>query len=304
MGIKDFFNIKAGDKIFADSCTHVTLPDLSGKILAIDGNLILWKSMAAIRNPLKDHAGEITTHINVALSKVLLMAKNNIKQIWIFDNPAISERKRQTVDSRNESRKKYNSIQMKSQYFHDMKTILEYLGIMYITVPMDIEAEQFGAWMTQGYHEYKCDYVLTTDSDTILFKGNMLRQYTKGRGKSKKDFMCTIKYDEFMEENDLSHYELETIAAIMGHDFHEGIRGIGKLTVYKKVKLGYELEDEHIDALEQFRMEPNIYIGQEEIVHNELDMDGLKKYLTDRAFNVHRLEDRLNNYEEIYNEMV
>ena len=300
MGIKDFFNIKVGDETFMNSCNSVELSDLSGKTIAIDGNLILWKSMAAIKNPLKDNEGNITTHINVALSKILLMAKHNINQIWVFDNPAISERKKATVQKRNESRKKYNSIEMKSQYFHDIMTVLRYLGIVYIIVPRDVEAEQFAAWMTRGHHEYLCDYVLTTDPDTILFKGNMLRQYTTGRGRSKKDHLCTIDYEDFMEHNDLSHEELEKIAAILGHDFHDGIRGIGKLTVYQKVKYGYDLPDECINALEQFRMEPDNYIGLEETHKYEINIEELKKYLYNRAFNVDRLEERLNNYEKNY----
>ncbi len=86
MGIRDF------SKVFNPSRT-LTFKDLKGKCLAIDAYYEIYRASLGTKSisTLTDASGRSTVYINVILSLVLSLKKNQIDQIWIFDpcqNPA------------------------------------------------------------------------------------------------------------------------------------------------------------------------------------------------------------------------
>jgi 5'-3' exonuclease len=81
MGVKDF------SKVFKHKRT-ITLKDYKNKTLAIDAMTELYQASLATKSThtLTDADGNPTIHLSIILSRVLEMAKYNIKQIWVFDH--------------------------------------------------------------------------------------------------------------------------------------------------------------------------------------------------------------------------
>lgn len=81
MGVKDF------SKVFKHKRT-ITLKDYKNKTLAIDAMTELYQASLATKSThtLTDAEGNPTIHLSIILSRIIEMAKYNIKQLWVFDH--------------------------------------------------------------------------------------------------------------------------------------------------------------------------------------------------------------------------
>ena len=337
MGIKDFWNIAVPDtsvienviqkindeklnevdarklinslpltKTIKDLGLPTTMKELTGMTLAIDANLISWQCMSAIKldKALTDDGGNITQHLLIALNKILLMNKCSINQIWVFDNPSQNPRKLKTNLKRKEQRNKYSSnrVCMKTENYEEIKQLLSMLGITYITAPPGIEGEQYASYLTEGeiIEDRICQYVLTADPDTLLFCGNILRQYSEGTKGNRKNKLATFEYDKLLSDLYMDHDELCQIAMAMGHDFGDKIPRIGVKTVYKKIKSGalekiYETPEKQ-EEMHQYNIDITDYIDEVEQHESNYDKDGLIDWLTNKGFNHDSLIKKLSTY--------
>lgn len=311
MGIKDFYNIAIpNNKTIKDLGTLITLKNLAGMRIAIDGNLIAYQCMTAISSDkaLTDGDGKITQHLLISLNKIIAMNLMGIHQLWIFDNPIPNPRKAETHKQRKEHREKYsgNRLRLSSEHYDEIKQLLEYLGIPYVIAPSGVEGEQFGAWLTYGelQDERICQYILSADADVLLFEGNVIRQYTEGVKGNKKTKLALFEYNRLISELDMSKDDLCKMAMVMGHDFGAPVRGTAKGTVYKKVKAkqfdSLFNEPEKQEELSQYYMEPSDYIDDAEYHYNEsYRPEELIEWLNSRGFNKNILLKRLSKYKHI-----
>jgi len=81
MGIKNFSKAFRATRV-------VKYKDLKGKTLAIDAMTELYRAALGAKSvsALTDAFGNPTMHINVILSIVIELHKNNVNQIWVFDH--------------------------------------------------------------------------------------------------------------------------------------------------------------------------------------------------------------------------
>ena len=317
MGVtKMFLIIDQNGNTFGSHGTTIKLVDMAGKNVIMDGNLIAYQCLTALRecDALRDSEGRITTHLKILLNKLIKFNKLGIKQLWVFDNLGQNPRKLETNIKRKKTSSQYSRLRLTSEHYEEIKELLRYMGIAYIIAPVGIEAEQFASWMTHPVEDDSSEdafetedthyhYVMSTDSDVLMFGGNMLRQYTT-RSKVNNKWKSTthyalFDYDEFMNKVDLTQKELFEIATVMGHDFYpQGVSGTAVKTVYKKVKSGaVVLTDEQEEALVQFLLDPDEYLNQAEFVQEAFNPDAIKEMLLVRDFKEHLLDKQLDNFD-------
>jgi 5'-3' exonuclease len=258
--------------------------------IIIDANLILYQCMAVLttEKALRDSHGRITSHLKILLSKVLMYDKAGIKQTWVFDNQVRNPRKKQ--------RPKSSGVILEREHFDEIKEMLLYMGIFCLTAPPGIEAEQLGAWLTRGelIENRLYQYILTTDSDVLIFGGNMLRQYTEG--KPAKIKYSIFEYNDLLRDLEITRDELLCIAGTMGHDFGEKSRGIAKKSVYRKVKNGHQLTPEQTESLAQFELLDDDYIDSAVGVQEPYNSEMLISMLVERNFNETKLRQDLESF--------
>lgn len=304
MGVKDFFKIVDHNKIeFGEHGKKVELSDLEGKNILVDGNLIAWQCMTARseKTALRDREGNITQHLKFVMNKVIMFNNNGIRQTWVFDNPSQNPRKLETNNLR--KKRSGDRLRLTSDHYEEIKELLKLMGIPIIIAPIGIEAEQYASWMTSlssednedAFDDNRYHYILSTDSDVMLFGGNMLRQYKK----NKKICYSIFDHGDFMNKIEMDMEELFMVATVMGHDFYpSGIAGIACKTVYKKVKAGIViLDDEQTTALEQFTLNPDDYLHEVEFIQEDFNPDLVKEILISRDFKENLLDKQLNNFD-------
>lgn len=235
MGIKGLFMLelpksKSGKKV--DSVGEVIdLKDMKGMTLAIDASGMIYSTILALKyvKGMTDSDGNITSHINTIFFKVLLFKRMGIKQIWVFDSPNSSNlKKMHELQKRAERKKKAKTekgqFTMTSEHANDVKKLLRYMGISYIQAPDGIEAEHYAAKLTEGPEESRfCDYVLSADSDVLLFGGNMLR-IQKINGKTGYKI---YERKKVLKALGLNQSQFRKLALTLGTDFAPKVPGIG-----------------------------------------------------------------------------
>ena len=86
MGIKNLFKIISENAF--DAITEKKLKDYRGKTIVLDASMIIYQFVIAIRNTgndLENSEGKMTTHIIGVINKALMLLKNDIIPIFVFD---------------------------------------------------------------------------------------------------------------------------------------------------------------------------------------------------------------------------
>lgn len=250
MGVTKFYEIvnknvvsdTEGKKI-SDLGEDVKLENLNGLRIAVDASTMIYQALLALQfvSSLTDSSGKPTGHINTIFNKVLMLKKAGIEQVWVFDSPEPSELKKQELADRAKRRENAKddkqAFKMTGEHVKDIKDLLEAMGVLYIVAPPGIEAEQYGALMTQGDDPF-CNYVMSGDSDVLLFGGNLLRPMTQksATGKSKKTVYATYNIKKILTEFDITREQLVTMGVVLGSDFAPKTPRIGPTSVHTALK--------------------------------------------------------------------
>ncbi|MGL5935641.1 MAG: hypothetical protein ACRCZI_08450 [Cetobacterium sp.] len=146
------------------------------------------------------------------------------------------------------SKKKKSAFTLESFYIEDTIFLLDSLCIPWVQSPAGYESEQLCAWSTQSSIVFgeKMDYVLSPDSDALVFGAKVL---IKRDIRKKKLFKYDLK--RLLGDYDIPHVDLVKIALILGSDYADKTPGIGIKTVFKKYK-NVVLTDEQIEAFKAF----------------------------------------------------
>lgn len=307
MGIKNFFKIinknsrsDYGNESIGEMGERVELEDMKGERLAIDVSNMIYQAILAMQfvNTLTDTQGRPTAHILTIFNKVLQMKKFGIDQVWVFDSPHVNPLKTEELQKRRKRREKSKNdkvqFQMTSEHVEDIKELLQHMGVSYIIAPEGIEAEQYGAVLTAGSIEERyCQYMISGDSDVLLFGGNLLRPISKRQSEDGKPHYMAYDVNMIMEEMDLDRDKLVKMGLAMGSDFAEKTPRLGAKTVHAKArydKIPLTIEQEV--AYNYFMSE--VELGEADMVENQYNREELLLFLERRGFTRERYEKRLD----------
>ncbi len=243
----------------------ITLEQLSGKILIVDGNNMLYQFLSNIRardgSLLTDHNGHVTSHLIGLFSRATNLMQKNIKLAFCFDGK-VPEMKHKELQKRAEvkieAQKKYEEAmaaedveEMKkyaartSRLTKDMieqaKELLTGLGIPWVQAPSEGEAQ--AAHIVKQGHGWA---VASQDYDSLIYGTPKLIQYLSVEGRRKIPGKLAFKTVEpiliELEENlktlQLTREQLTYLAMLVGTDYAPGgVKGIGPkkgLTIVKQ----------------------------------------------------------------------
>ncbi len=244
---------------------HATsLEALRGRTVAVDGNLELYQFLSIMRmrdgRPLMDDAGRVTSHLNGLLFRTTrLVTDYGIRPIFVFDGPP-PELKRAEIAKRREAREKarreheeaiargdlgtafskaVSATRLTREMTEDAKTLLTYLGILWIQAPSEGEAEaaflarRGDAWAA-GSKDY--DALLFGAPRLVRFLAVASTEFLPTLGRSRNVSPEVIDLEENLRALSLTREQLIDAALLVGTDFFEGVKGIGPKTAVKRVR--------------------------------------------------------------------
>ncbi len=234
---------------------EVSLQQLSGKRLVVDGNNVLYQFLSTIRQmdgtPLMDSKGRITSHLNGLFHRTTKIMHYGIKLVFVFDGKA-PELKRHESERRaglkEEAKQLYEKAKSEGNV-DDMKKysmrtsrltrdmideavdLIHALGVPVVQAPSEGEAQ--AAYMVK---KGDCFAEISQDYDCLLFGvPRMVQNLTISERKKKKDKLSyeivkpqQLVLDENLEALGISHDQLIVLGILIGTDFNVGgIKGIG-----------------------------------------------------------------------------
>jgi len=311
----------------------VSLEEMRGRVLAIDGYNALYQFLSIIRQPdgtpLMDSAGRVTSHLSGVFYRTVNLLEAGIKPVYVFDGKP-PELKLREIERRAEIKEKAEeeyraalergdlegarkAAQATSHLTGEMvdqtKDLLGAMGIPWVQAPSEGEAQ--AAFMTRRGDAWA---TVSQDYDSLLFGApRLVRNLTiSGRRKlpNKPVYIDVepemIRLDEVLRALNVSREQLIDIGIMLGTDFNpDGFKGIGPkkakkiIEEYGSLKAAIErgaIEvDPHIDvdAIKEIFLNPKT-TGEYRLEWRELDGERVKKILCENHdFSVERVEAAL-----------
>jgi len=242
----------------------LSLKELTGKSLAVDGNNALHQFLSITRkpdgSPFTDPHGNITSHlIGLMFRSSRLMSEYAMRLIFVFDGepPALKrpeiERRRAIRDraekelaealKRKDMQTAFSKAVMTGrltkEMISDAKQLLYLLGIPCVQAPSEAEAQ--AAYMTAQGHVWAAN---SQDYDSLLFGTPRLvryvtiqgREYLPSRGMARRLEPELIEAEDVLASLSVSREQLIDIAILVGTDFNKGVRGVGPKTALKLMR--------------------------------------------------------------------
>ena len=311
--------------------TPISLADLRGRQVAIDGNGELYQFLALIRlpdgTPLRDSSGRVTSHLSGLFYRTTrLIAEHALRPVFVFDGapPALKAAeiaKRRAVKERydveaaaarveGDAARAYSKSTMTSRLTRVMvdeaRELLRLMGLPGIQAPSEGEA--------QAAHMAAVGAVwaaVSKDYDTLLFGAPRLvrfvtfsgREFLPSKGSFRPITPEVIDLHAWLAQLGITREQLVDLAMLVGTDFNAGIKGIGPKKALQLVQRHGRLEEmppEIRDALLPLA-EPvrRLYLSPEvtdagSVAFGECDREGVLRFLCDeREFSRERVEGAL-----------
>jgi flap endonuclease-1 len=234
---------------------QLTLKDISGRALAVDGHGELYHFLALIRlrdgTPLKDSRGRVTSHLaGLFYRTTRLIADYGVRPAFVFDGvpPSLKAaeigRRRQTRQRYEAEREEalhvgdlaraYSKATMTSRLTREMvaeaRVLLRLLGIPAVQAPSEGEAQ--AAHMAARGDVWAA---ASKDYDAVLFGAPRLLRFLTISGKEFLPSQGTfrpivpelITLGALLEHLQLTREQLVDLAILVGTDFNNGVKGIG-----------------------------------------------------------------------------
>lgn len=250
MGIKNLSAII--NEYTPNAINIINTKNLSNKIIAIDASIFLYKYVSAIRNSgddLKTSQGKSTSHIYGILIKSINMLKLNIIPIFVFDNKA-SNLKDKILNDRSLLKKKaLSKLELTIDNDEKIKLLKQTVSISYeetleakeiadlLGIPTILAKEEADSQCAYLSINNMVDYVASEDMDLLTFGTKILI-----RNFLKKD-MYLISTDKILEEGEISMDQFIDICILLGCDYSETIKGIGKKRAWELIKKYENIEN-------------------------------------------------------------
>jgi flap endonuclease-1 len=310
----------------------IMIPELSGKVIAVDAYNTIYQFLATIRGTtgelLTNNNGEVTSHLSGLFYRNVNLLVENVKLIYIFDgkpsplkSKEIDRRRQVKQDAFNkyqeaitagrfEDARKYGQATsvLTDKMVEESKMILTLLGIPYIQASS--EGEAAAAQLTQSNIAFAC---ASQDYDSLLFGAKRLIRNLAISGKRKVPNRNVyvdiepeiIEQQQFLNETGLNLEQLVDVGILIGTDFNPGgIPGIGPKTALKLVREYDKLEK--IEKIEDslanipYKEIREVFLKQEvpkvnSIEFNDINYDALVNFLCiEKNFSVARVNTSLD----------
>ena len=310
----------------------IMIPELSGKVIAVDAYNTIYQFLATIRGTtgelLTNNNGEVTSHLSGLFYRNVNLLVENVKLIYIFDgkpsplkSKEIDRRRQVKQDAFNkyqeaitagrfEDARKYGQATsvLTDKMVEESKMILTLLGIPYIQAPS--EGEAAAAQLTQSNIAFAC---ASQDYDSLLFGAKRLIRNLAISGKRKVPNRNVyvdiepeiIEQQQFLNETGLNLEQLVDVGILIGTDFNPGgIPGIGPKTALKLIREYNKLEK--IEKIEDslanipYKEIREVFLKQEvpkvnSIEFNDINYDALVNFLCiEKNFSVARVNTSLD----------
>ncbi len=242
----------------------ITLEQLSGRSIAVDGYNSLYQFLAIIRGPtgepLMDRQGRVTSHLSGLLYRTTNMAEKGIRLVYVFDGvpPSLKEaeiRRRSKVkeealvkyeeavtrgDFQEARRYAQATSRVKDLMVEDAKRLLDALGVPWVQAPSEGEAQA-------AYIAKKGDVwaAASQDYDSLLFGApHLVRNLAiSGRRKLPRREAYVevepevVELSRVLSELGISREQLIDLGILVGTDYNpDGVRGVGPKTALKMLK--------------------------------------------------------------------
>jgi len=250
----------------------VSLSDLRGRTLAVDGNGELYQFLALIRlrdgTPLQDSKGRITSHLSGLFYRVTrLMAEHDLRLVFVFDGkpPQRKEKevaRRRAVRARFEEERAaalaqgdiataYAKATMTSRLTREMvgeaRELLALMGVPTVQAPSEGEAQ--AAHMATVSADVWA--AASKDYDSLLFGAPRLvrfltisgKEFLPSQGTFRPIVPETIELERLLQLWGISREALVDLAILVGTDFNDGIKGIGPKKALKLVQKHGRIEN-------------------------------------------------------------
>jgi len=257
---------------FGDSVPRekISLEDISGWRLAVDGYNTLYQFLAIIRGMdgghLKDSKGRVTSHISGLFYRNVNLMELGMKLVYVFDGKP-PELKMEEIERRSarrrEARDQYlkalqagemaearkhaeASTVLRRDMVEDAKGLLDAMGIPWVDAPSEGEAQ---ASLMAG--EGTVDAVASQDHDSLVFGAPVLVRNVTISGKRRlpsKGVVINIQPERIrladtLASTGLTRTQLVDFAILLGTDFNpDGFEGVGPATALKYLKKYGNLE--------------------------------------------------------------
>ncbi|MGQ9759744.1 MAG: flap endonuclease-1 [Candidatus Methanomethylicaceae archaeon] len=313
--------------------SKITLEEMKGRVLAIDGYNALYQFLSIIRQPdgtpLMDSRGRVTSHLSGVFYRTVNLLEAGIKPVYVFDGkpPELKLREiEKRIEIKEKAEKEYRealergdlevarkAAQATSRLTGDMvaqtKDLIVAMGIPWVQAPSEGEAQ--AAFMTRRGDAWA---TVSQDYDSLLFGApRLVRNLTiSGRRKLPNRPVYIdiepeiIKLEDLLRTLAITRDQLIEIGIMLGTDFNpEGFKGIGPkkakkiIEDYGSLKSALErgiIEADpkiDVDAIRDIFLNPRT-TGEYRLEWGKVDEEGVKKILCDaHDFSMERVEAAL-----------
>jgi flap endonuclease-1 len=287
--------VKLTDIIPPQAVEVLSLRQLSGRSISIDGYNMLYQFLSIMRGPdgrpLQDRRGRVTSHLSGLFFRNANLLKEGIRPVYVFDGQPPEMKRailRKRIALREKARRLYSealaageveearkyaaqSTTLESYMVETATKLLEATGIPYVIAPSEGEAQ--AAYMALRGDTWAS---ASQDYDSILFGTPRLVRNLSIVGRRKlpgQSQYISIEPELITSEKLLSglgigRKELIEMAILIGTDYFEGVKGIGPKKAYQLIKthgsadaalnaLGKTV-DVNIDAVRKLFLEPEV----------------------------------------------
>ncbi len=242
----------------------VTLEQLSGRSIAVDGYNSLYQFLAIIRGPtgepLMDRQGRVTSHLSGLLYRTTSMAEKGIRLVYVLDGvpPSLKEaeiRRRSKVkedallkyeeavargDFQEARRYAQATSRLKDLMVDDAKRLLDALAIPWVQAPSEGEAQ--AAFIAKRGDVWAA---ASQDYDSILFGAPRLVRNLAISGRRKlprREAYVEVEPEvvelpRVLSELGIGREQLIDLGILVGTDYNpDGVKGVGPKTALKMLR--------------------------------------------------------------------
>lgn len=217
---------------------EVSLTELSGQTIAVDGNLDTYQYITAITDDWNDYVrndeGLPISHLIGLLQRYAPVVSTGVNVVYVYDG-GFPELKEEEVESRrtegaveafNEAKRAGNRQKAKKLAYEktavtefmreSASDVLEAMGI-----PVMIAAEEGEPQCAQLVKDGLVDYPVSQDWDTLLYDiPSMVREFNSGGG-------ALAHRDHILSETGWTMEELRWYCVLRGSDYNRSVSGVG-----------------------------------------------------------------------------
>ena len=232
------------------------LEKFSGMVVAVDASLMIYKTVLAVRATgvdITNRKGELTSHLQGILTKIVKLLEHNITPIFVFDGkPPDIKKKTSEVRDAKRLKAKNNLTEMapdsadfiknfKDEYkptaeqTAELQIMLDIIGIPYILAPG--EADVVCAWLASRSDENGQRYVkgvCSDDSDMLAFGAKYLFKDMSVFMKNTSQ-ITVVSLHKALNKMNITMDQFVDLCALLGCDNCDNIPKIGAITAYKNI---------------------------------------------------------------------